>query len=246
MLGFKKKKIAILCIHGFAGGIHDIEDVANYLELNKNFDVFAFTLPGHDEGLFIKTKKEDWIKACEDKINWLIDNDYDSIYLVGHSMGCILSCIMATKYKQIKKLVLLSPAFKYMENTDDKFDLFKSITNSKKILGDYKTSEVIARFSQVPVSTLKSFMELTKENQAVVKNICVPILIVHGKEDYIAPLSSGEYVHNSVSSKVNILVKVAGANHEILKCKSKKEILKLVSSFLKLDFIISRKDVINI
>ena len=37
---FKK---AILIIHGFAGGTYDEEQLANYLELNKDFDVFQFT-----------------------------------------------------------------------------------------------------------------------------------------------------------------------------------------------------------
>ena len=38
---FKK---AVLIIHGFAGGTYDQEDLANYLELNRIFDVYQFTL----------------------------------------------------------------------------------------------------------------------------------------------------------------------------------------------------------
>ena len=54
---FKK---AVLIIHGFAGGTYDQEDLANYLELNKSFDVFQFTLPGHNRNLS-KVKHEEWI-----------------------------------------------------------------------------------------------------------------------------------------------------------------------------------------
>ena len=45
---FKK---AVLIIHGFAGGTYDEENLANYLELDKNYKVFQFTLPGHDKNL---------------------------------------------------------------------------------------------------------------------------------------------------------------------------------------------------
>ena len=49
---------AILIIHGFAGGTYDQEYLANELELQSHFDVFTFTLPGHDNNGFSKIKME--------------------------------------------------------------------------------------------------------------------------------------------------------------------------------------------
>ena len=43
---FRRK--AILIIHGFAGGTYDQEYLANFLELDRGFDVYTFTLPGHN------------------------------------------------------------------------------------------------------------------------------------------------------------------------------------------------------
>ena len=54
---------AILIIHGFGGGTYDEEYLANRLELVHNFDVYSFTLPGHDTNA-TKIKMEDWIKSC--------------------------------------------------------------------------------------------------------------------------------------------------------------------------------------
>ena len=39
---------AILIIHGFGGGVYDEEYLSTNLEFIKNYDVFTFTLPGHD------------------------------------------------------------------------------------------------------------------------------------------------------------------------------------------------------
>ena len=72
---------AILIIHGYAGGTYDEEDLANYLELNKFYDVFQFTLPGHSKNLS-KVKYQDWINKSEEMMNFLIDNGYKSIYLI--------------------------------------------------------------------------------------------------------------------------------------------------------------------
>ena len=57
-------KQAILIIHGFAGGTYDQEELAFNLELNKSFDVFQFTLPGHDKALS-KVNYQEWIKCRE-------------------------------------------------------------------------------------------------------------------------------------------------------------------------------------
>ena len=40
-------KKAILIVHGFVGTLYDNEYLMNYLELDKEFNVFARTLPGH-------------------------------------------------------------------------------------------------------------------------------------------------------------------------------------------------------
>ena len=76
---------AVLIIHGFAGGTYDQEKLANYLEKNYRFDVYSFTLPGHAKRSFKTVKYSDWIVACEEQIETLIDYGYKDIYLIGHS-----------------------------------------------------------------------------------------------------------------------------------------------------------------
>mgnify|MGYP003482868385 CR=1 FL=1 len=55
---------AILIIPGFTGGTYDQEELAFHLELNKFFDVYQFTLPGHSVSLS-KVKYEEWIKKSK-------------------------------------------------------------------------------------------------------------------------------------------------------------------------------------
>ena len=108
---FKK---AVLVIHGFAGGVYDEEKLINYLQLNKSFDVFSYTLPGHEKNLS-KVNYEDWMDKSIEQVEWLIQNNYKTIYVIGHSMGGVIASFLATKYKQIKKIVLAAPAFEYLQ-----------------------------------------------------------------------------------------------------------------------------------
>ena len=77
---------AILVIHGFGGGPYDLEYLSDNLELDKRFDVYTFTLPGHDVGIG-SVDRNDWIKSVDEHMEMLINFGYKDIYVVGHSMG---------------------------------------------------------------------------------------------------------------------------------------------------------------
>lgn len=231
---FKK---AVLLIHGFAGGIYDFGTLANEIQLNTNYDVFTFTLPGHDKSRINNVTKEDWIKACEKEIENLINHGYKKIIVIGHSMGGVLASYIASKYKEVKKLILAAPAFRYFTFKDDKFDLIDSIKNSPKILKDYSLDTVISRIFKVPVKTAIEFTKLVKEKEKELANINCPTLIIHGLSDEIAPKESTNYVHNKINSKVNILVEIKDVNHDIFTKKRNEEIIELIIKFIKNNYI---------
>ena len=66
---------AILLIHGFVGGIYDYDDLPNLLEVKRNFDVYTFTLPGHEKHIVKDVKYEEWIKAADNQIKFLIEHN---------------------------------------------------------------------------------------------------------------------------------------------------------------------------
>ena len=96
------RRIGVLIIHGLAGGTYDQENLAKYLQLNRKFDVFYFTLPGHD----VKDRRmatcEEWIRSSEEQMQYLIEHGYRKIYLIGHSMGGVIATHLAKNYRQVK------------------------------------------------------------------------------------------------------------------------------------------------
>ena len=223
---------AILIIHGFAGGSYDEEELANYLELNRAFDVYQFTLPGHDRSLG-KAKYQDWIKKSEEQVEWLIKNGYSNIYLIGHSMGGVIATYLSTKYRQIKKLVLGAPAFHYLNVEKENINFMESLKKAPKLLEDYKGDEIIGRFLKLNVSTLKEFTMLVKEYYDYPKEVICPALILQGNKDNIVPISSSEYVYESLNKNTKKLVIIDGVTHDIFRTNKKEEIFKIVEDFLK-------------
>lgn len=223
---------AVLMIHGFAGGTYDQEELANHLELNRDFDVFQFTLPGHRRNLS-KVEYHEWISASERQVEWLIENGYNKIYLVAHSMGGIIATYLSCKYKQIKKIVLAAPAFHYLNVENNDLNLGESVKVAPKIIKDYGGDEIIGRLLKLNIVVLKEFIKLAKEYYNYPKELTCSLLILHGKNDNLVPVSSSEYVYESAKSKEKKLILLEDVTHDIFRSKNKEEIFKIVEEFLK-------------
>lgn len=223
---------AILIIHGFAGGTYDEEELANYLELNKFYDVFQFTLPGHSKN-FSKVKHQDWIKKSEEMMNFLIDNGYKTIYLVGHSMGGVIATYLAGKYKEVRKLVLCAPAFQYLSVEKEKKNIKESFINTSTIVKTYGKNEIFSRFIKLNPTSLKEFSNLVSKYYDCPKEVYCPVLIIQGKNDNIVPLSSSNYVYQNVNSNIKRLVYVNDLTHDVFRGVRTKEIIKLIETFLR-------------
>lgn len=223
---------AILIVHGFAGGTYDEEELANFLELNPFYDVFQFTLPGHKTNLS-KVKYEQWIDASKNQIEWLIENGYKNIYVIGHSMGGVIATYLAATYKEVKKLILAAPAFQYLIMENEKINVTKSLKSTPSIVKTYGIEEIFGRILKLNPSAVKEFMNLVKEYYNCPKDVFCPILIIQGKKDNIVRASSSKYVYNSVKSKIKKIVYVNDLTHDVFYSKRSNEIYNIILKFLK-------------
>ena len=231
---FRKK--AILMIHGFVGGCYDFGNFHNELQLYKKFDVYTYTLPAHQKSIVRHVTHRDWINESIKQIEFLINNGYQEIYLIGHSMGGVIAAYLASIYPQVKKLVLVAPAFRYFYFKEGKVDIKsfnETIKNIPEIFKGNNTEEVISRILKTPIPTMIEFTKLVNHCQDCVNDIECPTLTIHGTNDLIVPIEATDYVYNSIKSKTNILVNIHKLNHECFVTKKSKEVKETITTFLK-------------
>lgn len=227
------KKKALLFIHGFAGGTYDYGELINDLELTSLFDTFSYTMKNHGNLVINKVTKEDWIKDAEYNIEKLIKYGYKEIYVIGHSMGGVIAAYLASKYKEVKKLVLAAPAFQYFKFEGNKINILESIKVVPNLFKDYNKEEVISRLFKVPVPTIKEFMSLVSEHHSDVKSITCPTLIIHGTKDEIVPDTSVNYVYDNIKSTSVSLVEIDGLTHDLFINDRYDDVKKLIFDFFK-------------
>jgi len=222
---------AVLVVHGFAGGIYDEQSIIDELQLSRVLDVFSYTLPGHERN-FSKVSYEEWIAFSEKKVEWLISKGYSTIYILGHSMGGVISCHLACKYPQIKKIVLAAPAFYYLKSDETNTNVIESVKDFPKILKTYGFQEIFDKALKLNIGAVSELRKLVTKYHSTPQNIKVPIMILQGSNDSIVPDKSSLYVYENVKSNVRRLVLIDGATHDIFRDKKCDEINKLIKDFL--------------
>ena len=223
-------------IHGFVGGCYDFGNFHNELQLYRKFDVYTYTLPAHEKTVVRDVTYKDWINESKKQMEFLINHGYKEIYLIGHSMGGVIAAHLASLYPQVKKLVLVAPAFRYFYFKDGKVDIKsfnETIKNIPEIFKGTNTEEVISRILKTPIPTTIEFTKLVNHCQECVNHINCPTLTIHGKDDLIVPVESTDYVYNSIKSSTNILVNIKKLNHECFTTKKSKEVKETIINFLK-------------
>ena len=223
---------AVLVIHGFVGSLYDNEYLTNYLNLDRKFDVFARTLPGHHTNdNYQKVEYSEWIKFVDSWIEEIILYGYNAIYVVGHSMGGILAGHIASKYPKVKKIVFLNAAFHYLNFKQNKID----IINNK----DYKDYlEVLTRVIHTTIPFFLEFTKLVKNEQNCLKNIACESLVLQSNSDQVVPIENGKLIYDNLGSKTKYLTYLDGERHQVFfgdlhKLDRKKEIAEYIRLFLR-------------
>lgn len=222
---------AVLIIHGLAGGTYDEEPLANYLEINRRLDVFMFTLPGHD----VKDKRtatmEAWINESERQLQTLIDAGYKKIYLVGHSMGGVIATHLAKEFKEVKKLVLVAPAFTSIASKEEG-GVFKALFKIPDLIKAYSYNEFMTRINKLPFSAEKEFFKLVDTYKDDIYDIDIPTLFVHGTNDQMVPIKSSEEIFEKMTLEKKKMVVIGDYYHDVFKGEKVQLINKEIEKFL--------------
>ncbi|WP_037288966.1 alpha/beta hydrolase [Saccharibacillus sacchari] len=182
---------ACLLIHGFTGGVHEMEPLADFLK-KKGFDVSTFTLSGHGG-----SRKEmqdagnrEWIASAEEQLKLLLSK-YDRVHLIGFSTGALIATRLAAFYKErIASITLLSaPVFPLHPPA------IARTLMQPRMVGRY-----IRNFFAVPARATREFYRIVDESLEWYEEAKSPALIVQGAKDHLVKPRSSAYLNEHLGS----------------------------------------------
>ena len=227
-----KKNPAILIIHGLGEGIEDNENFFNYIQKTHEFDVYMFTLQGSNRKNKTKKGYHDWLDIAEENIKSL-EKEYDDIYIVGHSMGAVISCFLASLHN-VKKLVLVAPAFGVFNFKQNIIDIKNKIRHNEEETPDSKVfyDIVFSRILSVPLRSYKNFILFTHKYKNCVRYVKCDSLIIYGLNDEIVPKRVVDGAYELLASNNKVYIEYEKVGHVVFQSKRKDEINKDIYNFL--------------
>ena len=148
-------------------------------------------------------------------------------------MGGVISCHIASKYKEVKGLVLIAPAFHYLSVKDDDVNFIDSLKDGVSIIKDYSLNDFFNGHVKITPKMVLEFTHLVKDYYDTPQYVSVPTLIVWGTKDKIVPFSSVKYVIDSLMSECKRLFLVRDASHNPFLGIRKKDVSFLIGNFLR-------------
>ncbi len=104
--------IAVLMLHGYMGSPVSSRAMGQYFAEN-GVSIYCPLLPGHGNLPYLihGYGKKDWLAAAEEAF-LSMKEEYDQIFIIGHSMGAVEAAYLADKYKNdVCGLILMAPLY---------------------------------------------------------------------------------------------------------------------------------------
>ena len=229
----------VLLIHGFTGSPAELLLLGQYLKA-RNFTVLGIRLAGHgtNEEDLSRMSKEDWIDSAIDGYS-ILKGCCDKISIVGHSMGAILALKLSLmKNLNVFRVVTLAAPIYIDDSLGLKFLPTREESKNQCVRKRPRRlknvpSAVNNTYRFMPLISVHELLDLIENVKQNLSNVRVPILILHGKKDHTADISSSEYIFKNVGSEHKEIKLIDNMGHLLPLKEGRDLIFELTANFLE-------------
>ncbi|MBY0449634.1 MAG: alpha/beta fold hydrolase [Cyanobacteria bacterium] len=234
-------RIGVLIIHGIFGSPHEFKIMQSILN-SQGFFTHAVSLPGHGdqpESKLIHVTGESMLAHCRKEYD-LMASQCDQVFILGHSLGGILSLLTASKNPpKLNGVITFATPYEhaYFVNYFYGFLVFplKHLFPGLRYAPEYLTGNKSPVFlpSWFP-ALYREATGLLKKLQAALANITVPVQLAHSPHDMVIPFSEMQKIAKGINQPDRVRLHVfQNCGHQVFP-NSREEAMgvKLVLEFI--------------
>ena len=227
----------VLLIHGFTGLPVELFLLGEFLN-REGFTVLCMRLAGHgtNENDLMRTTKDDWFNSVLDGLA-ILRGACEKIFVVGHSMGGLLTLKLSNERDVAKIVTLAAPIFiddgLGLENLPPReFCGNACIVQPRKKLNDVPqaANEV---YKKTPLVSVHELLDLIADVKKLLPKVTAPILIMHGEEDHTAQPRSARFIMDNVGSAVKKIITVPNSGHLLPLDENREFVFEEILDFIR-------------
>lgn len=190
-------KTACILIHGFTAMPEEMRDLGAYLH-RQGYTVLGLRLAGHatDPRDLARTVWTDWLISVEDGLA-LLKNLTDRVFLIGQSMGGMVSLTAAGRYPVTGVVALATPFLAFSEeqiawgkeHARKRKPVLKQGAQSHAELGNRREAGYPA-YAAAPFSIYKELHRLQNAMEAALPTVQCPVFVIQSHHDEAIPPNS--------------------------------------------------------
>jgi carboxylesterase len=235
-------KPACLLIHGFTGTPKEMRWMGEYLN-KQGYTCLGIRLAGHgtQPEAMVRSRWTDWVASVEDGYH-LLCGLTDHIFLIGLSMGGILSLYMSTQL-QVKGVIAMSTPSRLP--TDYPIWFLKLISlvmryraKTKEPPGsgwfDKTAYQDNITYEKNPVRSSAELKQLILEMHAVLPQVRVPVLLMHSKDERYVLAENMESIYAGlVNAPQRTKLYITGSGHNLPRDASREQVFQSAVEFIQ-------------
>ena len=230
-----------LLIHGFTGAPTEMRWMGEYLN-EQGYPCLGVRLAGHGTRPedMVHSRYTDWMLSVEDGYH-LLRGVTERIYLIGLSMGGMLSLLMATKLNVVGVIAMSTPyhiPYDYPAWTMkliSKFMPYQPKSKEEPGASWFDKAAYAEHFSypQNPVRSAAELQLLANEMREALPKINVPVLLIHSKNDtYVLP-ENAEHIYRDLLTSDKTKLYVTESGHVVTRDAAKDQVFEAASAFIR-------------
>ncbi|NLK12420.1 MAG: alpha/beta hydrolase [Candidatus Phytoplasma sp.] len=210
----KDAKATVIITHGIAESSEEYEKLANDLQL-ASYQTLLYDVRGHGRSMGKRGDIKSFHQFLDDLheiVKKVRMTSRKKVYLLGHSMGGIITNAYVVKYKDVDGVIISAAPTDYLPSVKTLRKVPYRLLNFKKIKTNFKgkgLSRIPYQEKYYPYhldyikprligNILISSIKYLHKN---LENYQVPVLFLHGKADPIVPYQLTETFYNKVMSE---------------------------------------------
>jgi len=230
-------RVGCLLIHGFTGSPSAMRPLGEKLS-EKGYSVLAIRLPGHGTRIedLHRVHLDDWLAAVEDGLN-ILNGTADQIFMMGQSMGGVLTLWAASRYPITGFVALSTP---YPKEDKRRYLQIRLLSLFRKEFPKPQspeekriTEQGNVAYSKYSSEAIMQALKMIREMETNLAYINIPALLIQSRKDSVVDEESMDAIYEEISSKDKKRVWLENSGHVITLDQDREIVFKEVIAFIQ-------------